>query len=533
MKTPDVPENEHERLALLKQMGILDSASEERFERITRVLCRSLDVPISAISLIDNDRQWFKSIQGLDISETPRDVSFCAHSIIDGKPLTVEDATQDERFADNALVINDPNIRFYAGIPIKIDDIYIGALCAIDRKPRQLTDDQAQVLNDLGHIVEQELISMDLQKQFEIKQDLMQSQAFLSESQNILENSLNEIYIFDVKTLKFTHANHGARANIGFSLSEMKQLSPLDLKPNFSKDEFLKLLSPLKDRTEEKIVFRTQHKRKNGSLYDAEVHLQLGQYNGQDAFIAIILDVSENEALIRKLTAVNEELEEFAYRTSHDLRSPLISSINLAELAERYIDEKNEAQAKEALRLSALSLKKLEALVKDILSLSQTKNEQEQEQEIDVKALIDNTLKQISHLDGFDRIKITLDLKYNKTLSTKRARLQLILENLISNAVKYHDPAHEEPFIKIMTKEEDGDFVFCVEDNGLGIPKEYQSQLFKMFKRFHAQAAFGSGLGLYMIKKSSEIIGGHIAFKDLNGGSCFKLTLPTDTKDGA
>lgn len=99
-----LPQNEEQRLAVLRQLNILDTPIEERFERITRMVCRSLKVPIAAISIVDESRQWFKSIQGLNASETPREIAFCAHAILRDELLLVEDATQDERFADNPLV---------------------------------------------------------------------------------------------------------------------------------------------------------------------------------------------------------------------------------------------------------------------------------------------------------------------------------------------------------------------------------------------------------------------------------------------
>ena len=118
MLVAPLPANEKDRLAALHALKILDTAPEERFDRITRMAKRLLDVPIVLISLVDADRQWFKSRQGLDASETSRDLSFCAHAILDHKPLVVTNALEDRRFEDNALVSGAPHIRFYAGYPM-------------------------------------------------------------------------------------------------------------------------------------------------------------------------------------------------------------------------------------------------------------------------------------------------------------------------------------------------------------------------------------------------------------------------------
>ncbi|RZV52436.1 MAG: sensor domain-containing diguanylate cyclase [Pseudomonadales bacterium] len=162
IKAP-TPENEAERLARLKSMRVLDTPVEERFERITRLVCRTLGVPIAAVSLVDSDRQWFKSIQGLDVEETPRDISFCGHAIMHDEPLVVGNALEDERFHDNPLVAEAPSIRFYAGCPLVMaDGTRIGTLCAIDQQPREITEDELIVLRDLAAMVQSELQAASL-----------------------------------------------------------------------------------------------------------------------------------------------------------------------------------------------------------------------------------------------------------------------------------------------------------------------------------------------------------------------------------
>ncbi len=153
-----IPDNESERLAALKGFDILDTPPEEAFDRITRTVTAFLDVPIALVSLVDESRQWFKSRHGLDAGETPRDVAFCAHAILDDQVLVVEDAAKDKRFADNPLVTGEPNIRFYAGAPLCTKDGFrLGTLCAIDYAPRELTKTQEQVLSDLAQVVVDEM----------------------------------------------------------------------------------------------------------------------------------------------------------------------------------------------------------------------------------------------------------------------------------------------------------------------------------------------------------------------------------------
>lgn len=154
MKAPPIPHNEHERLAILRECRILDTQPDPRFDRLTRMASVLLQCPIVLVSLVDECRQWFKSTLGLDAKETTREISFCAHAIIDGDILEVPDARLDERFADNPAVTGDPGVVFYCGAPIYSEEGYaLGTLCVVDRVPRRLTAEQRTILRDLADCV--------------------------------------------------------------------------------------------------------------------------------------------------------------------------------------------------------------------------------------------------------------------------------------------------------------------------------------------------------------------------------------------
>ncbi len=154
-----VPANEEERLKALQQESILDTPPEKTFDDLARVAGMICGTPISLISLVDESRQWFKARVGLNVGETPRDLAFCAHTIIrPDQVMVVPDATADERFAQNPLVTGDPNIRFYAGAPLVTRDGYaLGTLCVIDRIPRTLTAEQLEALETLRNQVIREM----------------------------------------------------------------------------------------------------------------------------------------------------------------------------------------------------------------------------------------------------------------------------------------------------------------------------------------------------------------------------------------
>ena len=169
MQEPRIPESEVRRIATLQSLHILDTASEERFDRVTRMARRIFDVPIALVSLVDENRQWFKSCVGLDASETPRDISFCGHAILDDEIFYIPNASADPRFADNPLVTDAPFIQFYAGHPLQTPNgEKMGTLCIIDTKPRRLKKDDLQALKDLAAMVEQELAALYLATQDEL-----------------------------------------------------------------------------------------------------------------------------------------------------------------------------------------------------------------------------------------------------------------------------------------------------------------------------------------------------------------------------
>ena len=146
---------ERARLAALKRTQLLDSPDSAFFDRVTRRMAAVLDVPIVLVSLVDEKRQWFKSRVGLDAAQTPRAISFCAHAVVDRSPLVVPDATLDKRFAGNPMVTGTPHVRAYAGIPLYTSDGHaIGALCAIDRKPRMFSQVEMNTLRDAALTIE-------------------------------------------------------------------------------------------------------------------------------------------------------------------------------------------------------------------------------------------------------------------------------------------------------------------------------------------------------------------------------------------
>lgn len=216
MSSARIPSDETERLRSLAELGVLDSAPEREFDALVQVAALVCGVPVSLISLIDTDRQWFKANVGLPgITETPRELAFCAHAILQDGIFEVPDATLDPRFVDNALVTSDPDIRFYAGATLRLSDgAHAGTLCVIDRQPRQLDAKQREVL---GHLAAAAVRALEGRRALLAERELRET---ASQAAAVLHYSLDAIVTLSLDGT-VTHWNAAAQRLFGYSPAEM------------------------------------------------------------------------------------------------------------------------------------------------------------------------------------------------------------------------------------------------------------------------------------------------------------------------
>ena len=258
MIKPELPNNEAERLHALKTLQILDTSHEERFDRVTRMAKRMFGVEISLVSLVDEDRQWFKSKQGLDATETPRDISFCGHAINQDHLFIIPNAIEDLRFSDNPLVVDAPNIRFYAGYPLKLrQGINLGTLCLIDSKPKYLNEEDKQLLNDLGAMIEQEIRSIQMATLDELTL-ISNRRGFLTLADNIQKVCRRKkmpisIILFDLNKFKQINDKYGHHEG-DFALKQFAEVMrsvfrDSDVIGRLGGDEFVVMLTDASDET--------------------------------------------------------------------------------------------------------------------------------------------------------------------------------------------------------------------------------------------------------------------------------------------
>lgn len=196
-----IPTNEVLRMNSLRKLRILDTEPEERYDRIVKLAAELFEVPIAYISLVDDDRQWFKSRVGIDRPETPREISFCGHTILENRTMIIEDTHLDQRFQNNPLVTGSDQVRFYAGRPLSVEEgLNVGSLCLMDRVPRKLSGKDLTVLDQLGKLVEHEFRMLEL---IEVQYKWIDSQKELAQekakSDGLLRNILPEEIANEIK----------------------------------------------------------------------------------------------------------------------------------------------------------------------------------------------------------------------------------------------------------------------------------------------------------------------------------------------
>ncbi len=264
MKKPDIPPDEQTRLQALRSLEVLNTLPEERFDRLTRMAKRMFGVPIALVSLVDENRQWFKSCIGLDAGETSRDVSFCGHAILGDGVFIIPNALEDNRFADNPLVLGDPKIRFYAGCPLCLNGHKLGTLCILDQKPRSFEKDDIEALKDLASMVERELAAVQLATLDELT-NISNRRGFMVLAQHSLNLCARQkipaaLVFLDLDKFKpindkYGHAV-GDRVLVTFASQMKSSFRNSDVFARLGGDEFVVLLSNTSKEQAEEIMVR-------------------------------------------------------------------------------------------------------------------------------------------------------------------------------------------------------------------------------------------------------------------------------------
>ena len=401
MYKPQIPNNEDRRLKALDTYKILDTLPEEEYDALTKIAAEICGTPIALVTLVDDTRQWFKSHHGLNATETPRDLAFCAHTINTPDELfIIPDATKDKRFYDNPLTTDDPHVIFYAGAPLNSKEGYsLGTICVIDTKPREgLTDSQKESLKALAN----QVIS-----QFEL--------------------------------------------------------------------------------------------RKKNSLLE-----------------------SLNDEILKK----NVQLNQFAYRLTHDLKVP-IQGVNslITFIKEDHKELIKNTTLEEWIDLIYSRNEYMEFLINGILEYTKVSND---------KICFDyfNVQEIIQYIVGNNALHIPAQIHYSNcdaVIKCSKIGFIQIIQNLLSNTVKHTDKQQSNVWISL--EEDQTNYSFIYEDDGPGIQEEYWEKVFELFETVGPKYTKNSGIGLSTIKAIVERLGGTIYLKNRENnqtGACFCFVLPKE-----
>ncbi|TWI52543.1 PAS domain S-box-containing protein/diguanylate cyclase (GGDEF)-like protein [Pseudomonas duriflava] len=333
---------EYKRLARLRTLGLLDTDAEPVFNRVTELAVQTLDVPIALVTLVDSHRQWFKSRVGMRLTETPREQSFCAHAIKQNKPLIVTDALNDPRFAENPLVVGEPKVRFYAGIPVTTMDGYaLGTLCIIDTRPRQLTNSQIRTLQGLADIVTHEIQSREaeLVKSAQLLTAQEQAQANASNFRTIFERAGVGIALVSLKG-QWLDVNDTLCSMLGYSREELLKLTFQDITVPADLPIGLSLVKKMATGEIDQFQLEKRYIKKDRSpiWINLMVTKQQDHQEKLTHYVCVIQDIQDRKSAEESLTAFQHKLEQtIEERTSVLLKREAELSAILENTSDAYI----------------------------------------------------------------------------------------------------------------------------------------------------------------------------------------------------
>lgn len=505
-----LPADEARRLQVLIDLELLDSPPDERFDRITRLAARMFDVPTALVSLIDADRQWFKSRVGLALPETPRAASFCAHAILQDDVMVVRDACEDARFANNPLVLADAGVRFYAGSPIEVGDgVRIGTLCIIDRVPREFGPDERTLLRDLAGIVAGEVAALELRAAVE------RERRSAATVRALLDHLPEGVLLFDAAGT-IQSCNPAAERMFG---------APCQVLAGQASSALIGIAPKAVARHE------GTGRRVDGSSFAAEVSIVEMTLDGRDYLVATVRDVAWHRAEQERVRAANRRRHDYFRTASHELRTPMASILGFSELLlKRDFDA---ATGRELIDIIHRQANRLIGLVNQMLDLARIDSggsDQLHPAPLDLAQVLEKVKAGIE--DAAQSARIVLhpvpDLPQ---VQADPQRVQQALANIVANALAYSAPDSQvEIGIAAAARDGRAGVAVTVSDRGVGMTQEQRTQVYDAFWRAGALPDVpGNGLGMTIVREIVAVHCGKVEIVSHPGdGTQVTFWLPRD-----
>jgi PAS domain S-box-containing protein len=535
---------EEERLSALRKYAILDTSPEQAFDDIVRLAGQLLDAPIVAVNLIDADRQWFKAEIGLGVREMPLDDSICKFALLETDRMVVPDTRADPRFDCNPLVTGAPGVRFYAGEVLKTaDGLPLGTLCILDTKPRPqgLTALQAFALQTLARQVWTQL---ELRKIVHDQEALLaqqrRTQAELRVAHDHFESIVSQAATGVVQTDargRITFANRKFCDMLGYDKSELLALDSVTVT---APDSVEATNSALQQAIAGDLgaVVQKQYRRKDGSLLWATSSISAmrgadGEYQGA---VAIVVDITQSrlaEESLRQLATdlaeADQRKSEFLATLAHELRNPLApisSGLSLLRLG-----GDNAATVAKIRPMMERQVGQMVRLIDDLLDVARISGGKIHLKKslVELKTVIASAVE--TSLPFIERggHKLVMTVPDGALmLDADPTRIAQVISNLLNNAAKYTPMGGR---VDITARQDDGQVLITVKDNGVGIPAESLSSIFDMFSQVRhnlSRAQGGLGVGLSLVRRLVEMHGGTVSAASAGSGqgSSFTVSLP-------
>jgi len=547
VKRPGVPPDEEARLRSLASYDILDTAAEVQFDAITRLAAIALDAPIALVSLVDRDRQWFKSRYGLDAPQTHRDISFCGHAVEARATLVVPDASDDPRFADNPLVVGDPHIRFYAGVPLETPDGHVlGTLCAIDRKPRELTPTQRETLELLATqvmaLLELRRVARELREQ---RQQLVTQASQLAvrelELRTLLDSMVEGVVLQDPSGAIVLH-NQAAETILGLRGDDLTGRTSFDSRwratradgTPFRGEEHPAIVALERGLPSRDVVMALDH-AETGARKWIDINsspLVDSRSDRPYAALTTFRDVTEQRWMQQRLAQHDRLVTTgtLAAGVGHEINNPL--TYLMANLSLAIEDLREIGGGSPTARLLDIVTmldqareggERVKRIVRGLKSLARSDGEIVP---LDPRGSIRNALELAGH-ELRTRAQVALELEPVPPILADEGRLTQVIVNLVVNAAQaFTTDAPTSNLITIRSRHARDRVILEVLDNGPGIPPDVLPRIFDPF--FTTKPPnIGTGLGLSISHSIVAAMGGQFDCEtEVGRGTVFRVSIP-------
>lgn len=534
MQAAALPVNEPQRLARLRALDVLDTLPERAYDDIAALAQAVCGTPVALVSLVDETRQWFKSRIGLDMTETPREVAFCAHAILrPGEVMVVEDVRNDHRFREHPLLLPDGPVGFYAGAPILTDDgLALGTVCVLDDRARALNNEQRQALQRLSTLVAT-LLTHEKQRREQQFQAYLDADAHTARLTAMASAALDLQAYIDAEGV-YRHVN---QTYLDYNACEPADVIGKHVSEHVGEALYRDVLGFQLERAMrgEPVFYQRLADYRGRGARHMEVAL-LPVRNGAGAVLGVVMRAHDIEALKKNEARLNrtvtllerktEEQQRFIHMLSHDLREPLNSVNNFSSLlADEHMGELTPV-ARRYLDFVRLGGRRMGRLIDNLVEFTQLDGHPLNIEPVEVARLVEEVRDALDL--PLQRCQGRIEIGPLPVVMADAGLLRLALRHLLGNALKFARPGVP-PVVRVSGAHDDTLDLIHVSDNGVGISLEHQQAVFGMFTRLHNRRDHdGSGLGLSICQRIADLHQGRLTLESQpDEGSRFTLHLPT------